>query len=99
MSNYVVHRFHLVDESPWPLLRAAGAFFFTTGLVNFFFDGDYILLDLRLDLIVLVIIQWWRDISCEATMQGRHTGMVELGMRWGMGLFIISEVFFFFSFF
>lgn len=50
-------------------------------------------------LILLVIIQWWRDISCEATIQGRHTGIVELGIRWGIGLFIISEVFFFFSFF
>ena len=32
----VHHRFHLVDESPWPLLRAFGGLFLTTGLVNWF---------------------------------------------------------------
>lgn len=46
-----------------------------------------------------MITQWWRDVAREATLQGRHTGVVELGLRWGIALFIVSEIFFFLSFF
>lgn len=47
----------------------------------------------------MVIIQWWRDIRREGAIQGIHTSIVELGLRWGIALFIISEVFFFVRFF
>lgn len=99
MSNYIQHSFHLVDESPWPLLRAWGAFLLTTGLVSWFWSQYLYLVLNGLLIVLLVIAQWWRDISAEASYQGIHTGIVELGMRWGMGLFIVSEVFFFLSFF
>lgn len=99
MSNYINHSFHLVDESPWPLLRAWGAFLLTTGLVNWFWTTNSLLMFNGLAIVLLVMCQWWRDISSEASFQGIHTGVVELGLRWGIGLFIISEVFFFLSFF
>lgn len=99
MSNFVNHSFHLVDESPWPLKRAFGAFFLTSGLVEWFWSGDSLLIFVGLALILLIILQWWRDISFEATYQGLHRGVVELGLRWGIALFIISEIFFFLSFF
>ena len=38
---------------------------------------------------------WWRDITREATFEGWHTNMVQTGMRYGMMLFITSEVMFF----
>jgi hypothetical protein len=50
-------------------------------------------------IIVLTIIQWWRDIVREGTYQGLHTKVVTKGLTWGIILFIISEVFFFISFF
>ena len=49
--------------------------------------------------LLLNVFQWWRDIRREGSFQGRHLGIVELGLRWGILLFIISEVFFFISFF
>lgn len=49
--------------------------------------------------LMLVIYQWWRDISREGTLQGLHSRIVELGLRSGMLLFIVSEVFFFLRFF
>ena len=49
--------------------------------------------------LVIVAQQWWRDVRREATLQGHHREIVELGIRWGIILFIISEVIFFFSFF
>ena len=42
---------------------------------------------------------WARDIVNEATYEGFHTRMVQRGLRYGMILFITSEVMFFFSFF
>jgi len=42
----------------------------------------------------MVIFQWWRDVSREGAVQGLHRAIVELGLRWGMLLFITSEVFF-----
>jgi len=54
---------------------------------------------LGLRVILLSIIQWWRDVSKEGSFQGLHTSVVELGLRWGIVLFIVSEVFFFLSFF
>lgn len=38
-------------------------------------------------------------MSKEASALGLHTLLVEVGLRWGVGLFIVSEVFFFVSFF
>ena len=60
---------------------------------------DMFLFILGITLLLIVIIQWWRDISREGAIQGLHTSIVELGLRWGIALFIISEVFFFVSFF
>jgi heme/copper-type cytochrome/quinol oxidase subunit 3 len=42
---------------------------------------------------------WWRDVIKEAEYQGHHTPIVQLSMRYGMILFICSEVMFFLAFF
>lgn len=99
MSNLIKHPYHLVDESPWPLVSSVGAFFLTSGLVKWFHSFSPSLILIGLTIIVLVIVQWWRDVSGEAAFQGLHTKVVEIGLRWGMLLFIVSEVFFFLSFF
>jgi len=49
--------------------------------------------------IIYVMFVWWRDIIREATYEGQHTMDVQIGMRWGMLLFIVSEIMFFFAFF
>jgi cytochrome c oxidase subunit 3 len=54
---------------------------------------------ISLILIIIVSYSWWRDIAREATYQGWHTLVVQRGLRYGMLLFILSEVMFFFSFF
>lgn len=99
MSNLVRHPYHLVEESPWPLLSSVGALYITSGLVKWFHTFSLSLLLGGLVIILLVIVQWWRDISWEGRGQGLHTSEVELGLRWGIVLFIVSEVFFFLSFF
>lgn len=99
MSSIVRHPYHLVDESPWPLLRSVGAFFLTSGLIKWFHQNSSSLIYLGLIIILVTIIQWWRDVSAEGANQGLHSRIVELGLRWGIILFIVSEIFFFVSFF
>jgi cytochrome c oxidase subunit 3 len=42
---------------------------------------------------------WWRDILKESKAPGLHSSVVRLGLRYGMILFIASEVMFFVAFF
>jgi cytochrome c oxidase subunit 3 len=42
---------------------------------------------------------WWRDAIREATFENIHTKKVLKGLQFGMILFIISEIMFFFAFF
>ena len=93
------HPYHIVDESPWPIFGSFGGIFLTTGIVSWFHLNSILLFFIGLFLLLLVIIQWWRDISREGAIQGLHTSIVELGLRWGIALFIVSEIFFFLRFF
>uniref|UniRef100_UPI0030E17C59 cytochrome c oxidase subunit III n=1 Tax=Vescelia pieli TaxID=2526987 RepID=UPI0030E17C59 len=93
------HPYHLVNMSPWPITGAIGAMTIATGLINWFHYFNMSILMLGFLITLLTMIQWWRDITREGTYQGMHTYNVSLGLRWGMILFIISEVFFFISFF
>nr|AMW67948.1 cytochrome c oxidase subunit III [Stenobiella sp. YW-2016] len=99
MSTHSNHPYHLVDYSPWPLTGAIGALATTSGIIKWFHQFDNSLLFLGNLIVILTMIQWWRDVTREGTFQGLHTIMVTSGLRWGMILFIISEVFFFISFF
>nr|YP_010625978.1 cytochrome c oxidase subunit III [Parainocellia braueri]WBK02724.1 cytochrome c oxidase subunit III [Parainocellia braueri] len=99
MSMKHNHPFHLVDYSPWPLTGALGALITVSGMIMWFHQFNNNLLFLGNLILILTMIQWWRDITRESTYQGLHTMPVINGMRYGMILFIISEVFFFVSFF
>nr|UGS80235.1 cytochrome c oxidase subunit III [Ectopsocopsis cryptomeriae] len=93
------HPYHLVNVSPWPLTGALAALFMTLGMIEWFHCQSMFLMNIGLISMILTMIQWWRDIIRESTFQGSHSFKVSLGMRWGMILFITSEVFFFISFF
>ena len=93
------HPFHLVDLSPWPLTSSLGAFLLTRGLVKMFYSGQITLLWFGRLILVLSRVQWWRDVSREATFQGLHSKKVLTGIELGIVLFIVSEIIFFFSFF
>ena len=112
MSAEHSHDYHLVDPSPWPIVGTiAGATTFF-GLIlymhnDFFGEGmEGVLEGLGLWTIapgvVLLFITgwfWWRDVIREAEHEGHHKPVVQLGMRYGMALFICSEVMFFAAFF
>nr|AMD61844.1 cytochrome c oxidase subunit III [Centropus sinensis] len=93
------HSYHMVDPSPWPILGATTALLTTSGLIMWFHYNSLHLLTLGLTSMILVMVQWWRDIIREGTFQGHHTPTVQKGLRHGMILFITSEAFFFLGFF
>nr|ATN23483.1 cytochrome c oxidase subunit III [Bruchus sp. EMHAU-15071302] len=99
MSMHKNHPFHLVDVSPWPILGSLGAMTTMMGMIKWFHLYQTNLFFLGMTITSLVMYQWWRDIVREGTYLGCHTFKVTLGLRWGMILFITSEVFFFISFF
>jgi cytochrome c oxidase subunit 3 len=95
------HPFHLVDPSPWPLLASFSALISTVGGVLYMhgYQGGSSMLTLGLMMILYSMIVWWRDVVREATFEGHHTSLVQLGLRYGMILFIVSEIMFFVAFF
>uniref|UniRef100_A0AAN0N828 Cytochrome c oxidase subunit 3 n=1 Tax=Teucriogethes sp. TaxID=3123426 RepID=A0AAN0N828_9CUCU len=99
MSMKKNHPFHLVDYSPWPIMGSFSAMITMIGLIKWFHMFKYDLFILGMISMLMVMYQWWRDIVRESTFQGHHTFNVTMGLRWGMILFIMSEIFFFISFF
>ncbi|MDH3475126.1 MAG: cytochrome c oxidase subunit 3 [Rhodospirillales bacterium] len=95
------HPYHLVDPSPWPLIGALAAGTMFGGTVLFMHDYAIgpLLMALGFALVLVTMFLWWRDVVKEATFQGHHTPIVQLGLRYGMALFIASEVMFFAAFF
>ena len=93
------HPFHIVDGRPWPLTGAVGALMTVAGVGGFLHIYSTNLGWVGLIVIFLTMGQWWRDVIREATLQGKHTERVESGLRIGILLFIVSEVFLFFAFF
>ncbi|XVF03979.1 hypothetical protein REPUB_Repub05bG0040800 [Reevesia pubescens] len=95
------HFYHLVDPSPWPISGSLRALASTVGGVMHMhsFQGGARLLSLGLIFILYTMFVWWHDVLCESTSEGHHTKVVQLGLRYGFILFIVSEVMFFFAFF
>ena len=105
------HEYHLVHPSPWPAFGALAGFVLASGLVIFlhndifgsglavFFESLGVLLFVPgAILVAATMVFWWRDVVLEA-QGGDHTAIVQLGLRYGMVLFILSEVLFFAAFF
>lgn len=95
----LAHPYHLVDPSPWPLLAALSAGLLAFGGILFMHDNIHYVLGLGAGAVLLMMFVWWRDVIKEAFVLRLHTKVVKLGLRYGMVLFILSEVMFFVAFF
>nr|WRK21484.1 cytochrome c oxidase subunit III [Nelidina sp. n.] len=93
------HPFHLVENSPWPIISSLSALSLTSSLILWIHMNENTLVILSSMNTILIMSQWWRDIIRESTFQGLHTKKVIKSMKWGMVLFIMSEIMFFVSFF
>jgi len=91
--------YHLVEPSPWPILASFAAGLLATGTVLYMHDNGWYLLAAGLLSVLGVMYGWWRDVVRESVVQKAHTPVVKIGLRYGMSLFIASEVMFFAAFF
>ncbi|MBI2260198.1 MAG: cytochrome c oxidase subunit 3 [Caulobacterales bacterium] len=108
------HDYHLVNPSPWPLVSSiaavilfVGAVVWMKGLVPadsgplasaLLSEGKQPLFFAGLAGVLVSMAGWWSDVIKESRA-GDHTPVVSIGLRYGMILFIASEVMFFAAFF
>lgn len=107
------HDYHLLDPSPWPLVASVGALLMAFGAIIWMRslgEGAEGLTFMAMQLkgpwtfaagsaiVLATSFLWWRDVIKEAHA-GDHTPVVQLHLRYGMILFIASEVMFFVAWF
>lgn len=110
-AHKVNHDYHIIDPSPWPFLGGVGGFLLLFGAVGYMrwlndydftiaginFAGPWVML-VGLLIVLYTMYGWWADTIKEAH-EGHHTRVVSLHLRYGMLLFIASEVMFFVAWF
>jgi cytochrome c oxidase subunit 3 len=92
------HPYHLVSPSPWPIVGGISALALALGFIAFMHGAHVLWLAPGALGAIYTMIAWWSDVIKEAH-QGFHTKVVQLGLRYGMILFIASEVMFFVAWF
>ena len=94
------HDYHLVEPDPWPLIGSFSALALTGGGVMWLHDNPYgkFVFAAGLVGVFVTMFNWWSNTVREAH-EGYHTPVVQLHLRYGMILFIASEVMFFLAWF
>ena len=109
--NTQEHPFHLVTPSPWPFVTSCSVFTLAIGMIFLLHIDNHqpgagwgnstglILLSFGLTSLLYAMYRWFTDVVTEATFEGHHTLKVQQGHRYGVILFIVSEIMFFVGFF
>ena len=100
MSGTKTHDYHILPPSILPLIGSIFALTMTSGLVLFMHKmpaGKFVL-GIGVAGLLATLFQWWTAVVAEAHA-GDHTPVVQLHLRYGMILFIASEVMFFVAWF
>src|SRR5213596_3080730 len=99
------HDYHLVNPSPWPIIGSIGAFLMAVGGIMWMkglaiggLKAGGVIFIIGLLIVLYVMASWWTDVVHEAE-HGDHTRVVQISHRYGMILFIASEVMFFVAWF
>ena len=95
------HDYHLVDPSPWPAVGSVSAFILAVGAISWMhhmYPAAPLVFGVGVLGILYTFVAWWRDVIREAH-GGDHTPVVQLHLRYGMIMFIASEVMFFVAWF
>ena len=104
MAHAKNHDYHILPPSLWPFLGAIGAFIMLMGAV-FWMKGmgvlglpSWAMFAVGALMVAYTMWGWWSDVTHEGN-SGDHTPVVQIGLRYGVILFIISEVMFFAAWF
>ena len=100
MAGAKNHDYHILPPDIVPLTSSLGALTFTSGMVLMMHDlpGGHVVPWLGMAILIASLFQWFTKIVREAHA-GDHTPVVQLHQRYGMILFIASEVMFFVGWF
>jgi cytochrome c oxidase subunit III len=100
MAGAKNHQYHILPPSVWPLVGSVAALALTGGGVMWMHDHPYgpFIVGLGALGVLFTMFSWWADVIREAH-SGDHTPIVQLHLRYGMILFIASEVMFFLAWF
>ena len=94
------HDYHILPPDQWPIIGSFSALALTGGGVMWMHDnpyGKFVFLAGLLGVLV-TMFSWWGNVIREGKA-GDHTPVVQLHLRYGMILFIASEVMFFVAWF
>jgi len=98
MAHARNHDFHILNPSILPFVGALGGFTMLAGMVLYMHDlGPWLAL-IGLSIVLYVMYAWWSQVIVEGN-EGDHTPVVMIGIRYGVILFITSEVMFFVAWF
>ncbi|MBY5972845.1 cytochrome c oxidase subunit 3 [Pseudooceanicola marinus] len=98
MAHAKNHDYHILPPSVYPFIGAVGTFVMLFGAVMWLNDSGPWLFLAGLIAIIYTMFGWWRDTVME-NIAGDHTAVVRIGLRYGVILFIMSEVMFFAAWF
>ena len=100
MAGTKNHDYHILPPSAWPIIGAFASLALAGGAVMWMHDNSYGKFVFALGTIgvLAVMFSWWCDVIREGKA-GDHTPVVQLHLRYGMILFIASEVMFFVAWF
>ena len=110
-DSHAKHDYHIIDPSPWPLFGSVGALIMAIGgvvwmqslkgttlpLFGLDLGGPWIFL-IGTAVVLYTMFGWWSD-TIKESHEGHHTRVVSLHLRYGMIMFIASEVMFFVAWF
>ena len=100
MAGAKNHDYHILAPSIWPLVGAFSALCMAAGAIMWMHSqpgGGWVFLG-GVAGVLFTMLSWWVDVIAEAH-RGDHTPVVQLHLRYGMILFIASEVMFFVGWF
>ena len=100
MAGAKNHDYHILPPSPWPLMGSVTAFILAVGGIMWMKSHEFgpWVFALGFAGVLATMYFWWADVIREAHA-GDHTPVVALHLRYGMILFIASEVMFFVGWF
>ena len=94
------HDYHILPPDQWPLIGATAALALFGGAVMWMHANPYGKFVFALGAlgVIVTMYSWWANVIREGK-SGDHTPVVQLHLRYGMILFIASEVMFFVAWF
>ena len=100
MAGAKTHDFHILPPSIWPLVGAMGALTMAAGGIRWMHSMSHggLIFFIGVAVVLFTMYSWWSNVVTEAH-EGHHTPVVQIHLRYGMILFIASEVMFFVGWF